>query len=280
MKRPRVSRNFVGPVVAVSRVMDRLVATSRAQFRFQPGARFVREDQWLYFALSPEVRGYALFGRVTRDGVHDLVSFMESELASASHAVVAHLGQVEAAEPGCFEVLANFVRTNRKELKRVVTSAVIVRPDGYTGAIVSGFFGVVTPPFPTRVFASLSEALSAVHVASDALNTVLDQARRSNTVRALANYLDAAEHPSLDDAAAALGLSRRTLQRRLHAADTAFGSLVVQHRIERGTHLLTQTEWSVTRIAIELGYTSSQQFSRAFRSIHHVSPTTYRSARR
>lgn len=212
--------------------------------------------------------------------VHDLVSFMESELASASHAVVAHLGQVEAAEPGCFDVLANFVHKNHEDLRRVVKSAAIVRPDGYTGAIVSGFFDVVTQPFPTRVFASLSEALSAVHISSDALQNVLDQTRGSDTVRALGNYLDAAEHPSLDDAAAALGLSRRTLQRRLRAAGTPFGSLVVQHRVERGTHLLTQTDWSVMRIAIELGYTSSQQFSRAFRSIHHVSPTTYRSAHR
>ncbi len=69
----------------------------------------------------------------------------------------------------------------------------------------------------------------------------------------------------IDGIARHLELGPRTLQRRLNDEGTAFRALVSQVRAERALEMLRETEAPMIDIAIELGYSSSSHFTRAFR---------------
>lgn len=55
---------------------------------------------------------------------------------------------------------------------------------------------------------------------------------------------------------------------------------LVELRISRGCELLETTDRSITEIALDVGYESSQSFARAFREIMDTSPGKFRAARR
>jgi transcriptional regulator GlxA family with amidase domain len=73
---------------------------------------------------------------------------------------------------------------------------------------------------------------------------------------------------NLQTAAAALGASSRTLQRRLRTDGTTFGQTVVAGRLDAAAALLLRTSLDVTTIALACGFTDvshlSSHFSRRF----------------
>jgi AraC-like DNA-binding protein len=83
-------------------------------------------------------------------------------------------------------------------------------------------------------------------------------------------------YPRLDWAASKLGMSRRTLQRRLSNRGTSFAELVERALRERAEALIRGSKLSLTAIGFELGYSDAAHFSRAFRKWTGVSPATYR----
>lgn len=52
----------------------------------------------------------------------------------------------------------------------------------------------------------------------------------------------------------------------------------VRFRLERARELLSETDWSIKRIAVECGFDNSGSFGRAFRHAHGQTPTAYRDA--
>ncbi len=82
--------------------------------------------------------------------------------------------------------------------------------------------------------------------------------------------------PTLEVVAEELGISDRTLQRRLGDADTSFKSLVEDVRRERLQMLLLDRDKSLVEVAAELGYCNQSAFHRAFRRWYGQSPGRYR----
>jgi AraC-like DNA-binding protein len=81
---------------------------------------------------------------------------------------------------------------------------------------------------------------------------------------------------SLDGAAHALDLSKRSLQRALQLHGTSFRDLGNTIRARRATELLRGTSASVTDIAMELGYSTPANFARAFRKATGLAPDEFR----
>ena len=75
-----------------------------------------------------------------------------------------------------------------------------------------------------------------------------------------------------------LGMSARTMKRRLAAAGTSFSQLTNEVRKERAMDLLG-SERTIDDIAEELGYSDGQSFARAFRRWTGLSPSAYRKSR-
>ena len=83
-------------------------------------------------------------------------------------------------------------------------------------------------------------------------------------------------HPEVGHTAAALGLSVRTLQRRLYEQDLSYAKLLQHVRIDTAKNMLEQGNTPIAEIATDLGYRHSTHFARTFRQICGLTPREYR----
>lgn len=86
--------------------------------------------------------------------------------------------------------------------------------------------------------------------------------------------------PSLDDLAATLSLSKRTLNRHLEREGTSFRELSGRIQHELACRRLADRAASVSEVAYSLGFGDSTNFARAFRARAGCSPTEFRTRRR
>jgi AraC-like DNA-binding protein len=82
--------------------------------------------------------------------------------------------------------------------------------------------------------------------------------------------------PRLDDAARALGLSSRTLQRRLEEGDTSFQTLVEEIRRDLACMYVEDGALGSLEIAFLLGYSDRRAFVRAFKRWTGKTPAEFR----
>ncbi len=83
---------------------------------------------------------------------------------------------------------------------------------------------------------------------------------------------------SLEKMAQHLELSPRTLRRRLAVEGLSFSALVDQGRRDKALRLLRSPRLSIEDVALELGYTSTSSFVRAFHRWTGKTPVNYRRA--
>jgi AraC-like DNA-binding protein len=82
--------------------------------------------------------------------------------------------------------------------------------------------------------------------------------------------------PSIDRVARRLGLSRRTLQRRLEEVGTCYTDIHRRIVLRRASERLAETTLSIGRIAAELGYGDAAHFTRAFLGWTGSTPSQWR----
>jgi len=80
----------------------------------------------------------------------------------------------------------------------------------------------------------------------------------------------------LSEVARDLGLSGRTLQRRITEEGTSFRDLLSEARQELGRQLLSDPSAEIDEVACLLGYQDASSFYRAFRYWEGVTPSRWR----
>lgn len=85
-------------------------------------------------------------------------------------------------------------------------------------------------------------------------------------------------HGPVDQIAVArrLGLSRRSLRRKLEAEGVTFSNVLAQSRLRLARRTLARTDRSLAQIALDLGYSDQSAFTRAFTLGGGLSPGRYR----
>jgi len=83
-------------------------------------------------------------------------------------------------------------------------------------------------------------------------------------------------YPTIEVVAGLLGVSSRTLQRRLKQEAVSYSGLVERCRCQVACESLRHTLIPAQDIAVSLGYRDVSSFSRAFRRWVGVSPRAYR----
>jgi len=87
---------------------------------------------------------------------------------------------------------------------------------------------------------------------------------------------DLSIRPSMEEMASRLGISARSLHRKLQEEGTSYSRLYSDLRIKTASRLLRQSDASLTEIGFLSGYSDSAHFSREFKKVQKMSPTTYR----
>jgi AraC-like DNA-binding protein len=254
-----------------------------ARFLEKPAGRYLTGDTWCYFCPRDGLFGFALWGRPAESDLRKLVTALEVELDDAvpAHASLVDVRRVEAVDPAAFELLHRYVKQHAAVLARKVTRLALVRPAGLVGAVVSGFYQVMESPYPTQTFTELSDAAAWAGASAPLgkeLEALLAEASGVDALLASLRALFSEAQARLDiaGAAKALGLSQRTLQRRLGALNTSFVAEVQHARMALAKDRLTASEAPLTAIAIDAGFSSLQHFSTAFRKATGASPSAWR----
>ncbi len=142
---------------------------------------------------------------------------------------------------------------------------------------------------------TLGAALTAIHLPSDTLALPVDTGAlrggahvaespgaNAELIAALRQVLPMALSgaPGIDWGAAATGLSRRTLQRRLSERGLTWATLLDEVRMEVACRELETSRRSVREVARRTGYRDAANFTRAFRRWTGSTPREFRGALR
>jgi AraC-like DNA-binding protein len=113
---------------------------------------------------------------------------------------------------------------------------------------------------------------------STACSKAIRDAGMSDPVSRLRQLLkqSAPHYPTALEAGTKLGLSERTLYRRLADQGLTFGTLLERVRTERAITMLESTDGSIETIAFKMGFSEASSFSRAFKRWTGSSPLAYR----
>jgi len=165
----------------------------------------------------------------------------------------------------------------------------LVRPDPKTG-VHEAFFGcriryaaarnllVLRRADLDRPFPNYNPEL--LDILSPALATTLGELQAGSSIRSQVKVVLkrtlASGRPDLSDVARDLGMSDRTLQRRITEEGATFRDLLVEARQELGRQLLADRSTDVDEIACLLGYQDTTSFYRAFRIWEGVTPRRWR----
>jgi AraC-like DNA-binding protein len=84
--------------------------------------------------------------------------------------------------------------------------------------------------------------------------------------------------PALEDVGRVVGMSPRTLQRRLRAEGTTLTAVLTELRYDLARPLLQDGRLAVAEVAFLLGYEDPSAFHRAFRRWFQCSPRAFRQA--
>jgi AraC-like DNA-binding protein len=111
---------------------------------------------------------------------------------------------------------------------------------------------------------------------ADAVREIDAQATIGEQVKGTLKRAMACGRPDVGAVARELGLSERTLQRRITAEGQTFRALLTEARQELGRQLLADRSIEVEEVAYLLGFEDANSFYRAFREWENMTPGNWR----
>jgi AraC-like DNA-binding protein len=261
-----------------SKTLDELLAST--------GGRYLAGPLWLSFIVDPTLVGVSVWGRPSAEQIVALVHAherMRPVLAPRTRALV-DVRALEWPDPAAFAAVAGYLATRRDWLAEYIDRLALVRSSaGPVGAAGAGFFAVTAQPFAVRTFTEIDDAVSWLgradgHALARDLDALLgDASGTPSMLRALRERLDARPGSlSLEEAARALAVTERTLQRHLKAWRTSFRAEQNQAQVRAAKGLLTEGDLSLAEIAAQIGCSSLSHFSALFRRITGETPSDCR----
>jgi AraC-like DNA-binding protein len=258
-------------------------APSLDDFRRRLPGRYLVGRTWAHFCHRPELFGVMIWGRPTGEDMRELVQSLVLELGEGvvPHQSLVDTSRLRGVDFGAFWALQNYVRSHRAELHDRVTRLALVRPEGLEGAIVAGFYAILDSPYPVEVFDDVRRALGwlgekqALAAELDAIHA--EASGIEPTVGAVRAYIERhLGHATIEGAAREIGLEPRELKRRLRSAGSTFPGELITVRMAEARRRMIASSAPLSTIALEVGFSSFESFSAAFRRQTGESPGAWR----
>jgi AraC-like DNA-binding protein len=245
------------------------------EFLRAPLGRAIAGPTFLIWCRAPDLAGSIQWGAPDERDVAammDALEFIRHRDLAAQGAVLMDCRAIERVDA---EVLIGFTKLARERLPRWsprIRAQAVVVPDGVAGILLAGALPVLGPAHPFRFVADLEAAFAFLdhpdaRAAFDEATAMAEAVRGSaallGRVRAqLARDLAGA---TIDQVAAALGMSARSLQRELQTHGTSFTDELRRARVTAAEELLRLSDQKIEAIAARVGFGSSARLNAALR---------------
>lgn len=264
-------------------------AASLSDYLAMPVGRYLLGSTYAVWWHDVQLNGVIFWDRPEQEHIQRVTRALDADLRPGviPHGSLIDARRVRAVDLGAFDTLSKYVDERREPFSRLVRRQALIRPGGLAGAAVAGFYAVLAPSYPVSVFTEPEAALEwlgigdAQRIARE-IDTIYESATSSPSVIVLLRaHLDQRlGSSSLEDAARALDMSTRQLQRRLLDAGTSFQREDRAARIRAAKTLLLETNYDIKRVALEVGFASLQHFAAFFRKATLETPTQWRARHR
>ena len=259
-------------------------ATTREAYLRRPAGQFYEGRTWARFSPIEGFVGGIFWGCVSDSNLREYLDLVLEEVQRhGSHRLTyLDLSCIQSFDRESFVTLYDFYARHESDLGRSFTRIAGVHPQGLTGAFLGGLPLVQPIPYPAQFFANTTSALEFLGVVDTATVTALEElrerlAKRDVLLQGLQALLENAPGElTVATAARTLGLSDRSLQRRLSQLGTSFGAESGAARVRIAKRLLSESDMTLTAIALEVGCNSAQHFSVMFRKATGETPSAWR----
>jgi AraC-like DNA-binding protein len=249
-------------------------------FLRQPAGAWLLGRGWLYACFDESFFAQVYWGRPARSDFEELTRAWQVELRPEAqpHEQLIDATELQGVEFELLEVIGRALFEHAAEVATKVRRLAVVCNSGLADALMNGFFGTGAPS-SSQVFTDQRLALEWLgrERLVEELAALRAESRGEGPLAQLRQYLSGAlADVSLDAAARSLGVTERTLQRRLKEAGTSFQDEVTVARVRAAEALMLETDRKLSDIAHAVGCASSQHFSDTFRRVRGVSPSEWR----
>lgn len=261
-------------------------APSRAALTRDPLGHFFAGRTWLEFhAHHGKLSGLVFWERPDDHDVQDiLASSARLSKKLTPHPSIIDIRALQWLDSVAFDRFVTFLSKQREVFDRIVTCAAVVHRGGLLGAAGAGVSNLIAFSNPVFISTDPLDALARIGRAEDAglwaeIEALVDEVRGEPTIlRRLAAFLESSPRATLAEAAVAVGMSERTLQRALLQHDTGFQRELDAARVRVAKRLLATSRAPVQTIAASAGCASSQHLDAIFRRVVGTSPSAWRKA--
>ena len=262
---------------------------SLADFVRAPLGRATASERALFWWARPDLRLVTIWGTPRDADASFLMAAMATEICeeAARHASYVDLRNFDNVDAEVFQTFLDYMRQHRVRFSGLVTKSAIVANAHMGSAAALGYTRLLGDPFPSQVFERGEEALEWLGFDADAhplltdLSILVQRVRDSSVVARLRDmWRSDLRHTRIAEAARALGLSVRLLQRQLAADRTTFRDELRKARVERAKVLLRETDEKLYGVAREVGFEKAASLIDAFKRETGLTPQTWRTGAR
>ena len=256
--------------------------TSAKEFLGQSLDRYFVGRDFIAWHSETGVGGFTAWGRPDAQSAAALCAVLDAGL-DREHFSLVDVRGLSGIDYAAFDVVFRGIRDRQDDFARTVRKQAVLRPEGVAGAIVLGFYGLMTVRYPVRHFTTLEDAIDWFGIEDPprilrelgAMMTAV-QGIPDLVARIRATLASSLGRGSPEELARGLGMSRRTLQRKLEAMGTSLRDEVHAFRVERTKVLLHETEASLVVIAEAVGFESVRTLNDVFRKHTGTTPRLFR----
>lgn len=241
---------------------------------------------FMFWQDGTRALGTAMWGKPLEADIAEMIPFFEIGVDARfkGHMSFVDGRRLEAVDVLAFGKLLSYLMSRRHAWGPNVGRQAILHPGGFTGVVVSGALHVARPPYPFETFENDARAAFTWCGVGDLAELYDAQLAEVTRVAEIVRRVRAAlrDEPKSDvsEIAKQLGLSERTLQRRLEEAGTSLRDERERELTQKIEHLLAGTDLDLEAIATRVGLHSASHLVRRFRETHGTTPGEWRAQRR
>ena len=259
--------------------------SSLQSYLARPVGRYFCGPSYIVWWKSARLNGIVLWGRPEEAELACITRALDAELAPGvlSHASLIDARRVWGVDAAAFNTLLRYVASRREPFSRLVLRQALLRPEGLVGAVIAGFYSVLTPSYPVQVFTDARSAIDWLEVPDEArtideLDAIVERmCGSSSTVAQVRVVIEGSlSSATVERTADTMRLSTRSLQRRLREAGTSFRAELNLAQVRIAKALMLDSSLDLKRIAREVGCASPQNFSSLFKKLEGASPREWR----